>query len=81
MPETPPTVCKLGGLLASGDLDEQDADLLVQLLDGEPDERGRTVPATALATALRGMGHAVGPTTVKDHRGCRCACTRKDTTR
>lgn len=66
--------CKLGQLLHT--LPEGDAGLLALLLDGEPDERGRDVSAAALSRALRAMGHDVGPTTVKDHRGLRCACNR-----
>jgi hypothetical protein len=32
--------------------------------------------AAVVATTLAGLGHSVGTTTVKDHRGARCACAR-----
>lgn len=34
------------------------------------------VSAAGVASRLRDAGHLVGPTTIKDHRAHRCACTR-----
>ena len=73
--------CKLGVLLEPGVLSDDDAGLLSALLAGDTDAEDRDVPAVALSQALRAMGHDVGQTTVKDHRGCRCACTRERTDR
>jgi hypothetical protein len=54
------TQCKLGHLLAT-----------------DPEAAGLNVgTAGTVAIALSERGHAIGPTTVKDHRGKRCACYR-----
>lgn len=63
--------CKVGALL--GTLDPV-TDL--PTLQREADPATATVPATLLAQALTTEGHPVSPTTVKDHRGRRCACAR-----
>jgi hypothetical protein len=69
--------CKAADALTDLSLDEDraaDARLLAGLLVGGTDDRGRVVSAVVLARALTTLGYPVGPTTVKDHRGGRCAC-------
>lgn len=67
--------CKVGALLDKGTpLSPADAGTLTGVL-GQPER----YPATVLAQALTLEGHPVAPTTVKDHRGHRCACTRERT--
>lgn len=69
------TRCKVGALLDKGTpLSPADAGTLTGVL-GQPDR----YPATAVAEALTREGHRVSPTTVKDHRGARCACARERT--
>lgn len=68
--------CKAGQLAT--ELPGEDGRLLALLLDGNPDTRGREVPATALSRALGRLGHQVSPTAVKDHRRRVCGCYRKD---
>lgn len=65
-------MCKAGKLAA--ELPAPDGALLASLLSGEPDGRGRHVPASVLARAVRADGHLLSATTVKDHRAGRCAC-------
>ena len=66
--------CKVGALLEPGS--PLDADDLGSL-DAALSAHRRDVPATALAKALTLEGHPVSATTVKDHRGERCACYRE----
>lgn len=63
--------CKVGQLLEPDVLEATERDLLEQAL-ALP-----RVPAHVLAGALTTEGHPVGTTTIKDHRGTRCACYRK----
>lgn len=69
------TRCKVGQALQPDALPAEDRQLLAAwcgtgMVDGDP------VPATIMAAALTDNGHPVGTTTVKDHRGKRCACYR-----
>lgn len=68
----PVTRCKVGALLDT--LEPADQATLANAL-----EQPARYPATLLAQALTLEGHPVGPTTVKDHRGHRCRCTRERT--
>jgi hypothetical protein len=70
--------CKVGKLLGrSRLLGRADRALLRAWCDtGTAD--GRKVPATTMAAALTRNGHQVSATTLKDHRGRRCACWRED---
>lgn len=71
-------MCKLGKLLASVKaLAKPDRDLILRWLQDGQDGRGRRVSAEVLSVVLRTEGHRVGPTTLKDHRGGRCACYRE----
>lgn len=65
--------CTAGRLAV--ELPGEDGRLLALLLAGNPDMRGRHVPATTLARAMHAEGHRVSATTIKDHRAGRCVCT------
>lgn len=62
--------CKVGALLETLPAEDRPT------LEREADPKRATQPATVLAEALTLEGHPVSPTTVKDHRGRRCACAR-----
>lgn len=66
-------LCKVGALLEpDSPLDPDDLGSLdAALADAD------TVPATVLARALTLEGQPASATTVKDHRGKRCACYRE----
>lgn len=70
--------CKFGALIASSGVTAADRDLLVKWCEDGTDVRGRRVSADAMSRAVSvGAGVLVGPTTLKDHRGGRCACYRE----
>lgn len=71
--------CKVGNLLAGKHLlTDADRALMLQWLEDGTDSRGRRVSAVQMAHAVTtGTAVPVGPTTLKDHRGGRCACYRK----
>ena len=72
--------CKLGKLMANRDaMPAPDFALLTGWLEHGCDGKGRRVSGENLAAALvADYGpDAPGPTTLKDHRGGRCACYRK----
>lgn len=67
-------LCLIGGLLAEGSpMAAEDRATLAPLVTCPYPEE---VSAVTLANALCNSGHPVGPTTIKDHRASRCACTR-----
>lgn len=69
--------CKAGTLVGSTHrLERVDRAVLRGWLDTGCDAHGRTVSAETMAAALSQHGHRIGPTTLKDHRGRRCACWR-----
>ena len=68
-------MCKLGVILTER-LNTIDRALLRAWIDTGHDGQGRSVSAAVMAAALTADGHKVGPTTLKDHRGRRCACWR-----
>lgn len=69
--------CKLGAVLA-GPLTAADRNLLTKWVAEGRDSHNRVVSAETMATAItQGTSTAIGPTTLKDHRGGRCACYRK----
>lgn len=70
--------CKLGALMTWSGITEADRALLQRWCEDGTDAKGRRVSAESMATAItNGTAARIGPTTLKDHRGGRCACYRK----
>lgn len=67
--------CKFATLAAS--LAPSDVELIGGWLKDGRDTKGVRVSAETLALALSEVYEPIGPTTLKDHRGGRCACYRK----